>query len=125
MEMVKNAVAWFEIPVKDFARARKFYSSIFDFEMPEMQMGPNRMGFFLFEPDGIGGAIVEGEGYVPATTGALVYLNGGSDLDVVLKRVAPAGGKVLMPKMLITPEYGYCALFTDSEGNRVGLHSQK
>lgn len=125
MEMVKNAVAWFEIPVKDFSRAKKFYEVIFDYEMPEMQMGPNRMGFLLFEQDGIGGAIVEGEGYVPAMTGTLVYLSGGSDLDVVLKRVVPAGGKVLMPKMLITPEYGYCALFQDVEGNRVGLHSIK
>jgi predicted enzyme related to lactoylglutathione lyase len=38
--------------------------------------------------------------------------------------VEAAGGKVLVPKFLITPEIGYCAFFQDSEGNRVGLHSR-
>ena len=30
MEMVKNAVNWFEIPVADFERAKAFYSKIFE-----------------------------------------------------------------------------------------------
>ena len=34
MEMVTNAISWFEIPVDDFERARTFYSAIFDYEMP-------------------------------------------------------------------------------------------
>ncbi len=39
MESVKDAISWFEIPVSDFARAKTFYQVIFDFEMPEMDMG--------------------------------------------------------------------------------------
>ena len=34
MEMTRNAVSWFEIPTADFGRAKAFYSTIFDFEMP-------------------------------------------------------------------------------------------
>jgi len=62
--MTKNAINWIEIPVSDFERAKKFYSAIFDFEMPEMQMGPQLMGFLLYDQPGggIGGAIVKGEG---------------------------------------------------------------
>jgi predicted enzyme related to lactoylglutathione lyase len=124
MEMTTHSIDWFEIAVIDFARAKAFYSKIFDFDMPEMQMGPNLMGFLLFEMGkGIGGAIVKGEGYVPSTMGSLVYLNAGKDLSVVLSRIAPAGGKLLVPKTQISPEHGYFALFLDSEGNRVGLHS--
>lgn len=127
MEMVKNAVNWFEIPVTDFARAKKFYSTIFDFEMPEMTMAENLMGFLLYDQEGggVGGAIVKGPGNKPSAEGALVYFNGGKDLNVVLGRVEKAGGKVIVPKTAITPEFGYFAIFTDTEGNRLGLHSQE
>lgn len=126
MEMVKNALSWFEIPAADFDRARKFYSAIFDFEMPDFVMGPNRMGFFLMEQGvGVGGAIVSGPGYTPSDTGTLVYLNGGSDLINVLNKVAGAGGTVVVPKTIITDELGYFAVFRDPEGNRVALHSMK
>jgi predicted enzyme related to lactoylglutathione lyase len=127
MEMFKNAVNWFEIPVKDFDKAKTFYESIFDYEMPEMPMGPNRMGILLYDQPGggVGGAIVAGEWYEPTTRGALVYLNGGNDLNSVLDRVSKAGGAVLVPKTLVAPEIGYFAIFQDCEGNRVGLHSPK
>lgn len=124
MEMTTNALNWFEIPVADFARAKAFYSAIFDYEMPEMQMGPNIMGFLLSEQGkGVGGAIVYGDGHVPSAQGTLVYLSGGADLSDVLKRIEPAGGKILMGKTLVAPNLGFFAQFLDSEGNRVALHS--
>ncbi len=127
MEMLEHAISWFEIPVSDFDRAKKFYSAIYDYEMPEMQMGPNRMGFLLsdMEKGGIGGAIVHGEGFVPSHEGPKVYLNGGADLNTVLNRVEAAGGKVIHPKTVITEEYGFFAVFTDSENNLMHLHSAK
>lgn len=124
MEMVTNAVAWVEIPVLDFQRAKAFYSKIFDYEMPEMQMGPILMGFLLSDQEkGVGGAIVHGEGCVPSKLGSKVYLNGGNDLSVVLSRVEAAGGKITVPKTEISPEFGNFAFFEDTEGNEVGLHS--
>ncbi len=122
----KNAISWFEIPVTDFARAKTFYQKIFDFEMPEMEMGPVRMGILLYDQDGggVGGAICFGEGYKPSShDGPKVYLTAGDDLNTVLNRVAGAGGQVLVPKTLIAPEMGYFAFFNDSEGNVVGLFS--
>jgi uncharacterized protein len=125
MEMVQHAVNWVEIPVSDFARAKQFYSNIYDFEMPEMMMGPFQMGFLLFDQQngGIGAAIVKGEGYEPSTLGSKVYLNGGADLNTVLNRIEAAGGKVILPKTNITPELGNFAIFEDSEGNHISLHS--
>ena len=95
--------------------------------MPETMVGPVRMGFFLYEQQlgRVGGAICFGQGYVPAQQGTLAYLNGGSDLNVVLNRVEKAGGKVLLPKTLISPEHGYFARFVDTEGNLLALHSRK
>jgi uncharacterized protein len=125
METWKNAINWFEIPVKNFDKAKKFYETIFDFEMPEMPMGPNRMGILLHDRagGGVGGAIVSGEFYEPNASGSIVYLNGGADLSAVLNRVPAVGGAVIVPKTLIAPEHGYFAIFQDCEGNRVGLHS--
>ena len=127
METTINALNWFEIPVDDFDRAKMFYGRLFDYEMPEMQMGPNRMGMLPFDQGkgGIGGAIVETEDFLPARQGTLVYLNGGDDLSVLLKRVDAAGGKVLQDKTRITPEIGFYATFLDTEGNKVALHSMR
>ncbi len=120
---MSNAINWFEIPVKDFARAKKFYSTIFNFEMQEMVMGPHQMGFF--SGGGVSGAIVKADGYTPSKEGAIVYLNAGDDLTEVLQKVERAGGKVTEPKRQVTEEIGYIAFFTDTEGNRVALHSPK
>lgn len=126
MEQIKNSISWAEIPVNDFQRAKQFYSKIYDFEMPEMQMGPALMGFLLMEqdPDAVGGAIVKADGYVPSKQGTRVYLNGGNDLDTVLSRVEAAGGRVVESKTQITPEIGYFATFEDTEGNYISLHSR-
>ena len=127
MENLKNSLNWAEIPVTDFERAKKFYSTIYDYEMPSQQMGPSLMGFLLMdqESQGVGAGIVKGDGYVPSQVGTLIYLNGGKDLNVVLNRVEAAGGKVLQSKTQITPEIGNVALFLDTEGNKLGIHSME
>ncbi len=123
--MTKNAISWIEIPVTDFERAKAFYSTIYNYQMPDMPMGPVRMGFLLYDQQngGIGGAIVQGQGYEPASTGVKIYLNGGADLNTVLNRVEASGGKIILPKTQITPELGFFATFEDTEGNQISLHS--
>jgi predicted enzyme related to lactoylglutathione lyase len=121
-----NALNWFEIPVTDMKRAKKFYETIFEFDdMYLMPMGGFEMAGFPTPQSKVGGALVKGEGYTPSTQGSLVYLNANPDLMPILGRIEAAGGKVLMPKTQITPEIGYFALFQDSEGNKVALHSGK
>lgn len=125
MDTIKNSLNWFEIPVLDFERARKFYSKIYDFDMPSMQMGSDQLGFFPVQPKYVGGAIIYGEGLKPSKNGSLIYLNGGEDLNVVCDRIEQAGGELLQGKTQIAPEHGYFALFLDTEGNRVALHSMQ
>jgi predicted enzyme related to lactoylglutathione lyase len=123
---IGNALNWFEIPVSDFDRAKKFYETIFDYQMPENQMGPARMGFLLYDFQGgkVGGAIVHyPDFYSPSDNGSLIYLNCQPDLQVVLDRVTGAGGKILRQKTAIPGNLGYWASMLDSEGNRVALHS--
>ncbi len=127
MQLPRNALNWFEIPVNDFDRAKAFYNHIFNVEMPENQMGPNRMGFFLYDSGngGIGGAIVQGPDYIPSQRGALVYLNAGPDLQEVLDRVESGGGRIEIEKTPVAAgeELGYFAIIHDVAGNRLALHS--
>lgn len=119
-----DALNWFEIPALDFGRAEKFYSTIFATELIPMEGIESmdiQMAMFPAE-DGVGGGVVQGEGYVPSAEGAVIYLNGGDDLNVVLGRVEAAGGQVVLPKTSIGKN-GYMAFFIDTEGNKVGLHS--
>jgi predicted enzyme related to lactoylglutathione lyase len=37
--------------------------------------------------------------------------------------VGPAGGRIIVPKTLISAEAGYYAFLVDTEGNRIALHS--
>lgn len=118
-----NALNWFEIPVANFDRAKVFYEKILGIKIEPMAMGPTTMGMLSSDPNAIGGAIVQDEHSRPSATGTIVYLNGGADLADILSRVEGAGGRVVVPKTEIGNDFGYFAHFTDTEGNKVGIHS--
>jgi len=120
---LKHYINWFEIPAYNFDRAVAFYSHIYSIEMDATEINGYSMAFFPAKK-GIGGAIVAGEGCTPNTTGPLLYLNGGKDLNVVLSKIESAGGRIIMSKTLINDSVGYFALFMDTEGNRLALHSK-
>ncbi len=123
----KNAISWFEIPATDLSRAQKFYETIFNIQMIPFDTPNFQMSMFPVEDmmNGIGGAISKAEGfYKPsASDGPLVYLNANPDVQNVLDKIEAAGGKIVVPKTQISPEFGYMAVFLDTEGNRVALHS--
>jgi len=124
---MKHAISWFEIPAVDIDRAQKFYESIFDIKMQTMDFGGTKMRAFpLDDPmEGVGGTLIDSGGmHTPSLTdGPLIYLNGNPDLKIILDRVVSAGGKIIQPKTEISPEYGFMAIFQDTEGNRIALHS--
>ena len=118
-----HTISWFEIAAKDINRAVKFYSTVLGKKIEVNQWAGFEMGIFPGGGEGVvHGAIVKGEGYEPSEKGTIVYLNGGEDLNAPLKKVEPAGGKVLKPKFSIG-EHGHIAFFKDTEGNKVALHS--
>lgn len=124
IETFKDFVQWFEIPVLDIKRAVKFYNTIYQIEMETMETPNHAMAFFPAK-NGIGGSLVQGHGCSPTENGTLIYLNGGADLNTTLNRVEAAGGRVIMEKTIINEDSGYFALFIDSEGNKLALHSKK
>lgn len=121
-----NAINWFEIPVTDFARAKKFYETILGTTIMEMPFPDGKYGMLPadMQHGGVGGGLVQGEGFTPSDKGTVVYLNGGDDLSIPLSRVEQAGGTIVFPKTSIGAN-GFMAHFIDTEGNRVAFHSMK
>jgi len=124
MTINHNLVGWFEIPVKDFARAKAFYEHVFEVELRENRTGSSLMAWFPMWEGTIGaaGSLVLGEGYEPSSSGILVYFTA-PDIEATLVRVEEKGGRVLTPKTGIG-EFGCIGIFQDVEGNRIGLHSR-
>jgi uncharacterized protein len=121
-----NAISWFEIPVLEIQRAQTFYETIFGFSFLSMDLPQLKMRLFPIEDRmGVGGSLCDSGGFhrPSATEGPLIYLNANPDLQLVLEKIEKAGGKVMVPKTQISKDFGYMAVFIDTEGNRVALHS--
>ena len=120
---MKNSINWFEIPVKNFERAKKFYETLLGSPIQIMPHPAYKYGILPGDMEnGITGGIVEGEGFEPSTKGALIYLNGGNDLSIPLSKVEKAGGKIVLPKTSIGGN-GFMAHIIDTEENKIALHS--
>ncbi len=118
-----NAINWFELYAADFERATAFYAEILGSKLEVMDTPSGKMGMFPCNMEcGVGGSITNMEGCKPGPGGTLVYINVEGDLDGVIERIPAAGGKIVRPRMAIPP-HGFIAIFEDSEGNVVGLHS--
>jgi predicted enzyme related to lactoylglutathione lyase len=114
---------WFDIPVRDFDRAVRFYSAVLGAHLKKEQAGPGAAIAVLPHPEGsIGGALVLNIDAHPSESGPLLYLNVNSRIDDALDAVERLGGKVLSAKHSIAP-FGQRAIVLDSEGNRIALHS--
>lgn len=116
-----HLINWTEIPALDLPRARAFYEQVFETELLPLEFGPLHYALFPTKNAHNTGALVQGPGYLPSENGPLLYLDASGKLDALLARVQAAGGAVLMPRTFLSAEAGYVGIFTDSEGNRIGL----
>lgn len=120
---MKNLISIVEIPVSDFSRAVSFYQKILNVRIKEVDMDGTRMGLVPADEKTVNIVLVNGNDYKPSMDGTVVYLNAESDLQPTLDKIEPNGGSVIVQKTEISPEMGFFALFVDTEGNKLGLHS--
>jgi uncharacterized protein len=123
---MQNAINWFDIPVADMQRAMRFYETLTAKPLKLEDMGAPGMEMAVFSTDSheaVGGSLFKSPDHTPSQTGSVVYLNAAPSIDAWLGRVHTAGGKVLTPRTALPEGQGFFAVFSDSEGNRVGLHA--
>lgn len=125
--MEHNMIGWFEIPVTKMERAKKFYEAVFNIAIEVHDLDGLQMGWFPFAADksGASGSLVQHEMYTPSSkAGPLLYFSC-KDVSIPLGNIEKAGGKIIQAKKEIGGGHGFMALFIDTEGNRLALHSQK
>jgi uncharacterized protein len=114
-------VAFFEILSPDHERAQKFYRELFGWEITA---DPAMGGYGLVDTGAgegaIGGGI--GPGDDPGEKRVKIYMRV-DDLDAYLDRAVQLGGQRLVPPTDLPGDFGRFAVFTDPDGNQVGLWS--
>ena len=120
-----NPVGWFDIYVSNLDRAKKFYEAVFKIQLVDLQSEWGKNSFFPsdFEGMNISGALVEKEDRITNGNNTMVYFVS-EDCITEESRVEKAGGKIITPKISIG-EFGFISVILDTEGNAIGLHSQK
>ncbi len=116
-------ISIFEIPATDISRAISFYKEILGVDIERLEFPGMEMGLFPYQDQMVTGVIMKGEGYKPSADGVTIYLNGGDNLQPILDKAEKNGGVVIVPKTPHADESGFFAIFHDSEGNKIGLHS--
>lgn len=114
-------ITWFEIPSVDYARAVRFYENVFSVTLKQEEMDCIAMAVFPHAEGQSSGAVTHHETLKPSADGTCIYLYS-ADFDAALQRIEANGGKIVMPKTSIGPN-GFIALFIDTEGNRIGIHT--
>jgi len=122
---MKNLVAFFEIPAENIERAVRFYESVLGVQLGiTCDCETEKMAFFP-EVNGLSGAISWIKDFYPSKDGVLIHFRV-ENMETAMAAIEKNGGKIIRPKTKIEAEnWGYFALFIDSEGNRVGLYSDK
>ena len=120
---MNSFVAIFEIPATDIPRAATFYQRVLGIEVQEYEFPGTQMGLFPTENQLNVGVLLKAEDYVPSSNGITIYFNAGKNLQSTLDKVEPNGGQIITPKTPHADGVGFFALFKDTEGNRIGLHS--
>ncbi|MGB7340865.1 MAG: VOC family protein [Phototrophicaceae bacterium] len=117
--------SWVEIPVQDIERAAKFYGQLLDCEVTITDVPPQRMATLYFEPNKVGGSLLQSPYMKPSDQGVRVYLNAGrgNDLEKMIERVSSLGAEIVLPVTSMGDD-GRFASFKDTEGNILSLFAE-
>lgn len=115
---MNNVITWFELPVNDFDRAKKFYENVLEISLTAMEIEGFKSLTFPFDGSNVSGSLIQNQNSEPNQS-AILYFNAGQKLSPALERVKANNGKIVMETMPI--KSGFIAHVLDSEGNKIPL----
>ncbi|NUU64607.1 VOC family protein [Enterobacteriaceae bacterium BIT-l23] len=117
---MNNIMSWFEIPVRDMARATAFYEGMLGITLRPEEMPDAGLAVFPYQEPAPGGALTQGQDFTPGTDGPVIYLVT-DDIEGAVARACRQGGRCCFGPLALEG-IGTIARIIDSEGNRIGLH---
>ena len=110
-----DAVVWFDLMVKNTGRAQLFYHQVFGWDFVGQENG-----YLLIQANGksIGGLMRDAKRSPPG--GVSIYLPV-VDVAVTLAKAKASGAHVILSPRQIPGGHGNMALFSDLDGNPVGV----
>ena len=117
-----NRAVWFDIPVIDLDRSVAFYAAVLGVGVSKEKFGDVEFAV-IDHSEGNGGCLVPHSEVAVSDNGILLYLNANGRIHDAVAQTETLGGSVVEPIHSIGP-HGFRAIITDSEGNRLALHSE-
>jgi predicted enzyme related to lactoylglutathione lyase len=113
-----NPVVHFEVTGKDGAALQRYYAELFGWKVTLHEPSGYRMVDTDSGGQGVGGGIMTS----PTGDPMITFYVAVDDLQAALDRAEQLGGKTVLPPMDV-PEGPSVAIFSDPEGNMMGLVS--
>jgi predicted enzyme related to lactoylglutathione lyase len=110
-----NKLTHFEIGTRDIEKAKKFYTSIFDWKV---DVDPKTNYGMIDTGEDPSGGLFQSPPEIPLGVTSYILVD---SIEKTLEKVQGEGGKVIKPKEEI-PEMGWFALFMDPEDNVLGIY---
>ena len=110
-------IEWITIPAPDIDAAKSFYSNCFGFTYEHYNDS-----FAVFKSGNLSGGF--DQNLVPSDAGIGFSVTVDS-MNKTVELVVDNGGSILIPPYEIGPNAGYCAKFSDPNGNVLELYSTK
>jgi predicted enzyme related to lactoylglutathione lyase len=123
---MKNFISFVCIPSVNFERAVKFYENVLGIQLNAVcECETEKMAYFPDENGICPGSISWEKNFSPSKDGVLIHLRV-ENMETTMTAIEENGGKIVKPKTKIEADgWGYFCMFIDSEGNRMGLYSEK
>jgi predicted enzyme related to lactoylglutathione lyase len=115
-----HTICHLEIPTTDVKKSGEFYQKLFGWEI-DYGWGPNYAIFNTGEGVLTGGGLDRKDQITPGQI--IIYIQT-DDINAMLEKAEKLGGTKVKEKTEI-PNVGWFGLFTDLDGNTIGLFTQK
>ncbi len=117
-----NPFVYVELYTSDVDKAKKFYTSLFDWKTKEVPMGPAGNYTMLEVGEGTGGGMLKN--MIPGTPSHwMAYVNV-DDVEAATKKAQGLGAKLMKGKTEV-PGFGWFTMITDPTGAALALWQSK
>ena len=117
-----NPFMWVELHTQDPEAARRFYTSLFSWQLKDVPMGPGATYTMIDVGGGTGGGMLKHP--VPGAPAQWLAYVRVDDVAAATRKAQDLGARVLRPRSEV-PGFGWLSVIADPTGGALGLWEAK